>query len=99
MLHSRGAVFGPQLGINSTAPLPGPPAVPPPLPQTIQRQLSCWLRNLVAVQPSFGAAQASLAQFFKAQGAAPRRVSRASGGGLGLGASMLLVCLFCACQT
>lgn len=35
-----------------------------------KRQLSCWLRNLVKVQPHFGAVSASLAKFFREQSAA-----------------------------
>jgi hypothetical protein len=42
----------------------------------VQRQLSCWLRGLVTVHASYGAANASLVQFFKAQGAAARAVRR-----------------------
>jgi hypothetical protein len=43
--------------------------------QHVLRQLSCWLRGLVNVYATYGAANGSLVQFFKQQGAATRLVS------------------------
>ena len=51
-----------------------PPVFPFVLLQNVQRQLSCWLRGQVNVFQNYGAANASLVQFFKQQGDAARKV-------------------------
>ncbi len=57
--------------INRQPCAPSPPAL-----QNVQRQLSCWLRGHVTVYSNYGAANSSLVQFFKQQGAVARKVGR-----------------------